>query len=579
MPTENVAETSRWPQIIRRHGWWLLTTALYALFMSATAALYMSDTVDYAGSIKIALGGGSRGFWEFGHLLWRPLGYVTYRVASPLVERQAGSDLQSGIVAILIGWNWLAGLVGALALNRFVSRLGAKPWCVVAITLAYVVAFGVLNYAHSGSSYVPGLACLLVALALLVGREAISAGTAIAAGIALAGAVGFWALYILVIPAALVFPLVWFGFERRRLRMAGLVMASFIVALGSVYLLAIERLGFRDLASLKSWVAESSHDIVNIRGVSRVAFGIPRSFVSMGKDGILFKRFLLKDSYNPVSLGDLFRLSLAKLALVYAALLATLASLLRGKAERRLLVLLILGGPLSWRSRWAGRVATSSATCRSTPLSSRPGPWRLGGDRPMGLVQATVVLLIVVMGAVNLPALSRATANRDRDRLEHRVEAVLAALGPEDRIYVVLIQDPLFLVDRDPLSSVTRDLKVGMLVPVGYASTPNWRGHFAKDVQRAWAAEGKVWISKRALEPAAQGGLGLGGRGRKRCLLVGSPLLFRRLRARSRPRRRRRFRGPGADGAQRAAHRTLRGSIANRSVEARRKEGGLRIML
>ena len=26
-------------------------------------------------------------------------------------------------------------------------------------------------------------------------------------------AVGFWALYILVIPAALAFPLVWFGFE------------------------------------------------------------------------------------------------------------------------------------------------------------------------------------------------------------------------------------------------------------------------------------------------------------------------------------------------------------------------------
>ena len=123
-------------------------------------------------------------FWEFGHLLWRPLGYVTYRAASPLFERQTGSDPRTGIVAVLIAWNWLAGLVGALALNRFVSRLGARASCTGVVTLAYISTFGVLSYAHSGSSYIPGLACLLVALALLVGRDTISIGSAIAAGTA-----------------------------------------------------------------------------------------------------------------------------------------------------------------------------------------------------------------------------------------------------------------------------------------------------------------------------------------------------------------------------------------------------------
>ena len=181
-------------------------------------------------------------------------------------------------------------------------------------------------------------------------------GTAIAAGIALAGAVGFWALYILVIPATLAFPLVWFGLERRRWWLACIVTATFVLVLGSAYALAIERLGIRDLAGLKSWVTASSHGISNVRGLPRAAFGIPRSFLSMGNDGILFKRYLINDPYNPVTLGDLVRLSLAKGALVYVVLLATLAGLLRGKAERRVLVVAILGGipVLAFGVSWQG---------------------------------------------------------------------------------------------------------------------------------------------------------------------------------------------------------------------------------
>ena len=94
------------------------------------------------------------------------------------------------------------------------SRAGSAPgrgasW---SITLAYIVTFGVLNYAHSG---------VLTSLAWPAcwsrwrcwSVETHRVGTAIAAGIALAGAVGFWAPYILVVPASLAFPLVWFGIE------------------------------------------------------------------------------------------------------------------------------------------------------------------------------------------------------------------------------------------------------------------------------------------------------------------------------------------------------------------------------
>jgi hypothetical protein len=524
MLEERVPE-SRWRLLARRHAGWILTAAVYAAIMSATTARLMSDTVDYAGSIASTLRGEGGVFWEFGHLLWRPAGYLTCRLASPLIDRTDRSDLLVGIVTVLIAWNWVAGLVGALALHRFLSRLGARPWSVAVTTLAYIVSFGVLNYAHSGSSYVPGLACLLVALALLVDREAISTGAAIGAGIALAGAVGFWALYILVIPAALAFPLVWFGLERRRLRRedwplrgigttliwfgvdrrrlrrVGLVAACFVLMLGSSYAMAIQRLGIRDLAGLRSWVAESSHGIVNIGGVSRVAFGIPRSFVSMGQDGVLYKRFLLKDPYNPVTLGDLVRLSLAKVALVYAVLLATLAGLLRGTRERRLLVLMILGGlpVLAFAVKWQG--GDVERYMPAYPLVFAAWALVLGGDRPLRLVQALVLSLVGVMGLVNLPDLSRTAGERARAGLKRRADAILPSMGPGDVVYVVAIQDPLFGVERDPLYLRSPGLEVRPLLPLGHAGAPRWRNTFAQDVRRVWDRGGTAWISARVLSP------------------------------------------------------------------------------
>ncbi len=481
----------------RRHAWWVLTAVVYGAIMSVTTARHLGDTVEYAGYVARALRGENEILWEFAHLLWRPLGYLTCRLASPLLDWDTGLDRQTGIVTVLMAWNWLSGLIGALALNRFVIRLGVRPWCVPAITLAYIVTFGVLNHAHSGSSYIPGLACLLVALAIMAGRPTLSVPAAVAAGIALAFAVGFWALYILVIPAALAFPLVWFGIDRRRLRLTGLAAATFVLVLAAAYSTAILQLGIRDVGSLRAWVTSSSHGIVNIKGVSRVAFGIPRSFISMGKDGILFKRFLLKDPYNEVTLGELIRLSLAKIALVYLVLLATFAGLLRGKNGRRLLLLLIIGGlpVLAFAVNWQGGDAERYMPLY--PLIFAAWALVLGGERPLLPVAVLVSILVGAMTIVNLSALSRTSAERDRSQAVRRISELLPRLNPEDRIFVVIIQDPLLVAKRDPFFPRTRDFKIGALVPIGYASAPQWRSDFARGVQETWAKGGTVWLSKR----------------------------------------------------------------------------------
>ena len=66
--------------------------------MAATSALWMSDTVDYARSIDVALGGGNYEFWEFGHLFWRPLGWLIYRAIGPLIDMIGGEAFDSWYV-------------------------------------------------------------------------------------------------------------------------------------------------------------------------------------------------------------------------------------------------------------------------------------------------------------------------------------------------------------------------------------------------------------------------------------------------------------------------------------------------
>jgi hypothetical protein len=483
---------SGWRHVAERHGWWISTTAIYALIMTFTTAHSMGDTVDYANSVVGALSGGNHEFWEFGHLLWRPLGYISYRAASFLIEPQASSAREAPVTRILITWNWLSGLVGLLALNRFISRLGTTRWSVPVISLAGIVTLGVLNFAHSGSSYVPGLACMLVALALLANPNTMSAIVAITAGAVLALAVGFWALYILVIPALLVFPMIWFGLDRRRLRMTGFMAATFFLVLGSMYLLAIVRLRIQDAAGLRTWMTESSHDIVNIRGVSRMVFGIPRSFVSMDNDGIVFKRFLLKDPYNPVSLSDLIRLSLAKLALFYLVVVAILVGLLRGKAERRMLIVVIVAGlpVLAFGANWQG--GDVERYMPVYPLVFAAWALVLGGPRPSRLIQVLVLSFLVVMSIVNLSALSIVPGEPNRNRTSKRVEQILSLLDPKDRVYVVTIQDRLFRANRDPLTPRSGSVKVRALIPLGHADAAKWRSSFASDLEKLWKKGGKV---------------------------------------------------------------------------------------
>ena len=102
--------------------------------------------------------------------------------------------------------------------------------------------------------------------------------------------------------------------------------------------------------------------IGGVGGPAPLIFGFARSFINMGDDGILFKRFLLHDPYNPVSLFDLLRLSLFKYLLFYAFLVWSFKRLVSN--PKVLWMCLMTASPYSsWHCFGTGEIRNDISLC------------------------------------------------------------------------------------------------------------------------------------------------------------------------------------------------------------------------
>jgi len=473
---------------------------IFGLLMGVTGARMTGDSRYYAYSIDDRLDGHYYDFIEFGHLFWRPLGLIAYQAFQPVLTRLVGNDRLAGIMTALVGLNWAFSLLALLLMYRLAERLGASRWASWLATCALCVSFGFLNYAHSGTPYIPGLACLILALTVMAGAADADAdagaGSAIAVGVALACAVGFWTAYVLAIPMALAFPLIHFGPDRRRWRYVALMTLAFGLAVGLSFSSAILALGIRDIAGVRSWIRSASHGI-EIGGVSRMIFGIPRSFLSMGNDGRLFKRYLLHDPYAPVSLADLIRLSLAKIGLFYIVLLTTLIGLVRDRPGRRMLVMLALGGvpTLAFAVMWQG--GDVERYMPVYPLVFAAWALVLGGSRPSRIVQTLVIALFLMMTVANLPALSSSAIDRRMKALDVRTAELLSSTGPDDLILTVNQADEVSLTLSDLELRSGRKLRLFGIVAAGHEDTGAWKKAFSRRIREAWDRGGSAWPSGR----------------------------------------------------------------------------------
>jgi hypothetical protein len=482
-----------------------LVIAVYVLATVVTNAHFMADTVDYVDSIVAFIGGRNYDFWEFGHLFWRPLGWLVFICCKPLTSLLVGPNVRTNVTLVLVAINWVSGLISVCALCGILQRVYDRFWVIFLVTAAFIFSHGFLNFSQTGCSYIPGLSLLLLGLYVLARSESSTDRVLFApviAGIAFGGAVCLWFPYILALPAAVSSPLFLFGFDRRRWRsvITTSLATGLVLALGYA-IVVIGVLGIRSFEGFKVWMTAASHD-TDIKGVTRMVFGFARSFIYMGNDGMLFKRYLIGDPFNPVSLFDLVRLSLWKLALFYLFLAAVTINLIRSSQGRRMLAFLVLNAApvilfaISFDGGAIERylpLYPAIFVALTVSLCSRPS-WALARYVALAFVAAMVIANSLGMAKPRLDRQQEATATRIRE--------VLPRLKADSRILAVTWQDELVNFSRSfpfhPLNQAG-NLRIGALVTPGTTFAADWRKGFARQAFETWSRGGEMWVSKRVL--------------------------------------------------------------------------------
>ena len=367
----------------------------------------------------------------------------------------------------------------------------------------FIFSHGFLNFAQGASSYIAGLAFVIVALYLLLkDKDGPPPLAAIGAGLACTGAVTLWALYILVIPGVILAPLVLFGPGRTVKASILRASASFVVATAIAYVVVMAAAGVNTPSEVLEFIAASSHGI-HTSGLARMVFGFPRSFIHMGNDGILFKRFLLNDPFNPVTAVDLVRLSLWKLALFYLAFGATLIGLLVARSRRMLVWLSIAALPLLlFAIKFDG-----GAIERYIPIYPAifiALAWVLSDRRLPRLLKIVPVLFFGFAVLVNSIVMARVVLDRQKQTTEARISAVIPQLRPTSWVVTSHLQDDLVNFQISfPFEPVNRhnSYHVYPLLVLNSDQAGRWREEFAARMLEAWNRGGDAWISTRLFSP------------------------------------------------------------------------------
>lgn len=505
---------------------------IYVLTMWLTDAFYMGDTSFYAAMVANIEGGknyqlwettGNYSLWEFGHLLWRPAGVAAFPVLKPLAQASVGADLNPASVYAMVALNWLAGLASVVLMHLLLRRVCDRAWVVHVTTAAFVFTQAFLNYTQTGCSYVPGLAFLLLGLYLLVraGERIERAGhierververdghagrverpwlTATLAGGALAIAVGLWVPYLWAVPGAVAAPLVLYGWRQAQLwRLSIYASVAFALFTGALFIAVAVGIGIYSVGGFREWVLASSHHLVQNRGLPQVVFGLARSFISMGGDNVAFKRYLLQDPYSPVSLVDLLRLSLWKLALFYLFLAALLVNLSRTPFGRRLLGLLALSGlpVLGFALAWQGTVMERYLPW--FPFLFLALAYSLAERRAFRPAKAITLIFMLAMTVANFAAMWKPVLDRREEATAARVRELQPLVRPQS---IVLVgKDELENFVRDfPFNPVNHhnDLRVHSFLPLGMPQLTKWREDVARRAFTAWREGGDVFVSRR----------------------------------------------------------------------------------
>ncbi len=473
---------------------------LVLMSLAPSTSPYIGDTQVYAESVmQYRAGQWSSPFhplWEFGHLLWRPAGALLAPVSLHVVP-DSWTTLDKVKIAYGLLWmSFVAALgVGALLYDLFRRLAGWK----VAALLTFGVAWanGFLLYALSGSSYIPGLLFSVAAVWVLFGGMQ-QRWRQLTAGVLAAVAALFWFPYILTIPALAVIPWAWNRLTLREggriLLLIGLTAAACILAGMTAGALAA---GVREPAEAVAWYQEAPHDWQQNRRWVRAVSGIPRLLLDLSRDGIVMKRYVLRDPFQSTGFWDLARQSLWKLAWFYAfigAMLWMAARTVRGRAA--LLVAVSAGIPMLGFAIFLFEPSSAERFLPMLPFLLLAGAagWSGAGRWVAGLF---LVSLPVINASAFIEACSDVPA-----AMAGQLEDVRQHAEPDDLLVTVTFSDPFaqWLEQRIFHPSLRQGAPpTYQLLFLASTKAEQWREDFALRTLQQWETGKDVWIRRGAL--------------------------------------------------------------------------------
>ncbi len=505
----------RTPPVSTRLRTCLMLALAYAVATALTGAYFWADSVDYAEGV---LDGNH--FWDFAHLLWRPLGWLLAQGLLPLTAALGAADERAGVLMLLRGVCWLSGLGSLLLVRALMADAGVRPRAANLAALAFLASQTFLNYVQAATPFIPGLCFLLLGCRLLLRaagcrsphpqplspqgargeRPDTSGRTALAAGVALAVAACFWINYVWILPAAGLLPLLA-GFDRARLRLTVLAAVSCALVAGLVNAAALAVQGIWTVEGAWAWVVKSGHDLHGGGGLPRVVFGLARSFIYLGEDGILYRRFLARDPLNPVTLPDLVRVSLWQVGLFYLFLAGLVVGLARSGRGRRVLVLLAIAAvpTLAFALAWQG--GDKERYLPLYPFLFLALAVLLGEERVGWACKVPALAFFLAASLANAPALARPVLERRQEEWSAQAAELAPRIRPGSRIFTV--NDEVAWLRRNyPLNPLGHRLPMEGVLPPNSCGAGEWKTDMRKRMEKIWKRGGDVWVTRRVLRPS-----------------------------------------------------------------------------
>lgn len=503
-------------------GWWLLLLLAFLVLYALVTPTEGGDTLRYAADVVQHAHGRTAQFWEFGHLLWRPWGFIGLESFGPWFIQHYGDTEMQAVTRFLVWTNFLCSLATALLIWSIARRFVSLPLA-TGIAVAFCGANGFLGYVTLGSAYIPALCFECLSLWIVVRSSQGASGpgpvAAAAAGLSYAVCVLLWFPFAFI-GLGMLAALLWWPSNESKAETAFQAVPSgrvrdaviFLAVLAGVCAIGIAAgaaaYGVHGPQDIRKWIAEADNGWSQHLNIVRAGTGVPRSLYELTSGNIVLKRWFFHDPYNPVHLSQLAGALLLKLLLFYVGMGVLLLALLKREGRPTLAVLLSAVLPALF---FAVFVFEPSSTSRYVPVLpflyiAAAVAMRINARKP--LIFGTLAVVLASVAVWN--AISLSSSFRAAEEVRGEVKGLESAMPRSADVFVTTLRDPLYYVPLTrPLDHtvVSRQYIVTDVIEIASTRLLHWRVEFADRTLQDWKDGRDVWVSKKLLagHPAADG--------------------------------------------------------------------------